>query len=118
MAPYVAAQGLLTHDGQVLPVVLNGIFHSREESINRLKEKIILGSMSDLQHFGIVIGVSLANSLGLAIGDKVTVMIPQATVTPTGMVPRFKRFTVKAIFSAGSGFNFDSRIVFIDLNDA
>lgn len=118
MAPYVAAQGLLTHDGQVLPVVLNGIFPSREESINRLKEKIILGSMSDLQHFGIVIGVSLANSLGVAIGDKVTVMIPQATVTPAGMVPRFKRFTVKAIFSAGSGFNFDSRIVFIDLNDA
>lgn len=117
-APYVAAQGLLTHDGQVLPIMLTGIFVPKEESINRLKEKIILGSLSDLSHFGMILGAGLAQSLGVAIGDKVTIMIPQVSVTPAGMVPRFKRFTVKGIFSAGAGFNFDSKIAFIDLNDA
>jgi lipoprotein-releasing system permease protein len=118
VAPYVGAQGLLTHDGQVLPVILTGILPRYEERINRIKEKVILGDISDLSHFGMMIGESLAHTLGLTIGDKVTIMIPQATVTPAGMVPRFKRFTVKAIFSAGSGFNFDSKMVLIDLPDA
>lgn len=45
-------------------------------------------------------------------------MIPQATVTPAGMIPRFKRFTVVGIFSAGAGFNFDTRLAFINIGDA
>ncbi len=118
VAPYVGAQGLLTHDGQVLPIILTGIIPSYEERVDRLKEKVILGDMSDLSHFGVVLGTGLAQSLGVGVGDKVTIMIPQATVTPAGMVPRFKRFTVKAIFSAGTGFNFDSKIAFIGLSDA
>lgn len=118
LAPYVGAQGLLTHEGQVIPIILTGIIPSYEEQITKLRHKIILGDMSDLNHFGMVIGESLANTLGVTIGEKVTIMIPQATVTPAGMVPRFKRFTVNAIFSAGSGFNFDSKMVFIDLSDA
>lgn len=118
VSPYVGAQGLLTHEGQVLPIILTGIIPSYEERVDRLKEKIILGDMSDLSHFGVVLGTGLAQSLGVGIGDKVTIMIPQATVTPAGMVPRFKRFTVKAVFSAGTGFNFDSKIAFIGLSDA
>ncbi len=118
LAPFVGAQGLLTHEGQVIPIILTGIIPSYEEHITKLKHKIILGDMSDLDHFGMVIGESLANTLGVTIGEKVTIMIPQATVTPAGMVPRFKRFTVKAIFTAGSGFNFDSKMAFIDLSDA
>ena len=118
VAPYVGAQGLLTHEGQVIPIILTGIIPSYEEQITKLKHKIILGDMSSLDHFGMVIGESLANTLGVTIGEKVTIMIPQATVTPAGMVPRFKRFTVKAIFTAGSGFNFDSKMAFIDLSDA
>ncbi len=118
IAPYVGAQGLLTHEGQVLPIILTGVIPSREERVNHLREKVILGDISDLSHFGMVIGEGLAHTLGIAVGDKVTIMIPQATVTPAGMVPRFKRFTIRAIFSAGSGFNFDSKMAFIDLVDA
>ena len=118
LAPFVGAQGLLTHEGQVIPIILTGILPNYEERITKLKHKIILGDMTDLDHFGMVIGESLANTLGVTVGEQVTVMIPQATVTPAGMIPRFKRFTVRAIFSAGSGFNFDSKMAFIDLSDA
>jgi lipoprotein-releasing system permease protein len=45
-------------------------------------------------------------------------MVPQASVTPAGMVPRFKRFRVAGIFSAGTGFNFDTKFAFINMNDA
>jgi lipoprotein-releasing system permease protein len=118
IAPYIGSQGLLTADGQVLPVILTGVVSNLEQKINHLEKKIILGDMSDLSHFRMVIGEGLAHSLGLSVGEKVTVMIPQATVTPTGMVPRFKRFTIKGVFSAGPGFNFDSKMAFIDLADA
>ncbi|KTD35857.1 Lipoprotein-releasing system transmembrane protein lolC [Legionella nautarum] len=118
VAPYIGGQGLLTHEGQVLPIVLTGIDPQEEQAITHIQDKLLMGDIADLQHFGILLGRSLADSLGVMVGDKVTIMIPQATVTPTGMIPRFKRFTVAGVFSAGSGFNFDAKLAFINLEDA
>ncbi|KTC85332.1 MULTISPECIES: lipoprotein-releasing ABC transporter permease subunit [Legionella] len=118
VAPYIGGQGLLTHEGQVLPIVLTGIDPKEEQAITHIQDKLLMGDIADLQHFGILLGRNLADSLGVMVGDKVTIMIPQATVTPTGMIPRFKRFTVAGVFSAGSGFNFDAKLAFINLNDA
>jgi lipoprotein-releasing system permease protein len=118
VAPYVGAQGLLVHDGQVLPIILTGVMPDKEEKITHLQDKLLGGTANNLDHFGMVLGKGLAESLGVLIGDKVTVMIPQADVTPAGMTPRFKRFNVVGIFSAGNGFNFDTKMVFINLEDA
>jgi lipoprotein-releasing system permease protein len=118
IAPYVGGQGLLTHDGQVLPIVLTGVIPETEEAVTHLSDKLLAGSMKDLHHFGIILGKGLADNLGLMMGDKVTIMIPQATVTPAGMIPRFKRFTVVGVFSAGTGFNFDTKLAFINMGDA
>jgi lipoprotein-releasing system permease protein len=118
IAPFVGGQGLLTHDGQVLPIVLTGILPEQEEAVTHLGDKLLGGSMKNLNHFGMILGKGLADNLGLMIGDKVTVMIPQATVTPAGMIPRFKRFTIVGVFSAGSGFNFDTKLAFINIDDA
>lgn len=118
VAPYVGAQGLLTHDGQVLPIVLTGILPDKEKAVTHLQDKLLIGNINDLQHFGIILGRSLADNLGVVLGDKVTIMVPQASVTPAGMLPRFKRFTVVGVFSAGTGFNFDTKLAFINLHDA
>ncbi|WP_040534842.1 lipoprotein-releasing ABC transporter permease subunit [Legionella drancourtii] len=118
LAPYVGGQGLLVHEGQVLPIILTGVMPDKEENITHLKDKLLAGNIDNLKHFGMILGKGLADSLGVMIGDKVTVMIPQATVTPAGMVPRFKRFTVVGVFSAGTGFNFDTKIAFINIEDA
>lgn len=118
VAPYVGGQGLLTHEGQVLPIVLTGVDPVQEQTVTHLNEKMLAGDLAQLKDFGIILGRGLADNLGLMLGDKVTIMIPQATVTPAGMVPRFKRFTVVGVFSAGAGFNFDTKLAFINLNDA
>lgn len=118
IAPYVSGQGLLTHEGQVVPILMTGILPEDEEGLTHLKSKLLVGDISNLQPFGILLGKSLALNLGVILGDKVTIMIPQATVTPAGMIPRFKRFTVAGIFSAGTGFNFDTKLAFIHLSDA
>jgi lipoprotein-releasing system permease protein len=117
-APFVAEQGLITYDGQVLPVMLTGVLPEQEKNITHLDDKILMGDLNKLPHFGTVLGRELAEALGVMVGDKITVMIPKATVTIAGMEPRFKRFTVVGIFSAGAGFSFDSKLAFIDLNDA
>jgi lipoprotein-releasing system permease protein len=118
VSPFVAGQGLLTHDGQVVPVALSGILPSEEQAVNHLKNKMLLGNMDELEHFGIILGRMLALNLGVSLGDQVTLMIPQASISPAGMMPRFKRFTVRGIFSAGTGFNFDTKLAFIHLSDA
>ena len=118
IAPYVSGQGLLTFDGQVVPVAVTGILPEVEERITHLQDKLLIGDIGQLNHFGIIVGRGIANNLGVMLGDKLTIMIPQATVTPAGMIPRFKRFTVTGVFSAGTGFNFDTKLAFINLADA
>ena len=118
VAPYVGGQGLITQDGQVLPIVLTGIDPQKEQQVNHLQSKLLLGNMDQLNNFGLILGKAIAENLGVLMGDKVTIMIPQATVTPAGMIPRFKRFTVVGVFSAGTGFNFDTKLGFINLKDA
>lgn len=118
VAPYIGGQGLLTSEGQVLPVILTGVSPTLEQAVTHLHDKLLVGRMADLKNFGIILGRGLAESLGVVVGNQVTIMIPQATVTPAGMIPRFKRFRVVGVFSAGTGFNFDSKLAFINLMDA
>jgi len=120
VAPVVNGQAMLMKDGTAHAVMLEGIDPTLEKNISVINDKVIVGSMYRLKAgaFGIAIGQDLANSLGLNVGDDVNVMIPQASITPIGILPRFKRFTVEAIFSVGTGFGFDSDFGFIHLSDA
>ena len=118
MAPFAGGQVLLSADGRSLPAILSGISPVYEQYVNHLKDKLLLGDVNDLNHFGIILGRVLAEKLGVTLNEQVTVMLPEAGVTPTGMVPRFKRFTVVGIFSAGSGFGFDGSLAFVNLEDA
>lgn len=118
VAPFVEQLGLLKFEDQVSPIMLTGILPEKEQFVNHLKDKMIMGDIQNLQHFGMIVGRSLAEKLGLMLGDKVTVVIPDVTVSPVGTTPRFKRFTVVGIFSAGSGFGFDKNLAFISMHDA
>src|SRR3990167_6328442 len=84
MAPFVGGQALLTYDGQALPIILTGIDPVQEQQISHLSNKLVLGQMADLKNFGIILGRNLAETIGVTLGDKVTVMLPQATITLMG----------------------------------
>jgi len=118
VAPYVVVQGLMTYDGQVVPIILTGILPEYETQVTALGSNLITGNLSQLNNFGIIIGKGLADTLGLMIDDRITVMTPQASITPAGVIPRFKRFIVKGVFSVGVGFSFDTKLAFINLYDA
>ncbi|WLG97593.1 lipoprotein-releasing ABC transporter permease subunit [Pseudomonas sp. Z1-14] len=105
VAPFTQMQGLLTNDGKVSKVLLNGIDPGLERQVSIIDNFMRQGKLDDLApgSFGIVIGDKAATKLGVAIGDKLTFVAPEVTVTPGGMFPRMKRFTVVGIFHVGAG---------------
>ena len=119
-APYVAGEVLLSYGGSVQPAMLSGILPEEEKKISAVAEKMVIGQLSSLQagQFGIILGENLANRLDATIGDKITVVTPQVSLTPAGVLPRYKRFTVIGIFKAGTGFGFDAGLGFIQMQDA
>jgi lipoprotein-releasing system permease protein len=119
-APYVESEVLLTSTGLVQPSLIRGIIPSEEKNISALADKMIQGQLVDLKPgtFGIVLGEDLASRLDVVIGDKLTVVTPQVSLSPAGVLPRFKRFTVVGIFRSGGGFGFDAMMAFINLTDS
>ncbi|MDO7896817.1 lipoprotein-releasing ABC transporter permease subunit [Pseudomonas citrulli] len=105
VAPFTQMQGLLTNNGKVSKVLLNGIDPGLERQVSIIDNFMTQGRLDDLApgSFGIVIGDKAAAKLGAAIGDKLTFVAPEVTVTPGGMFPRMKRFTVVGIFHVGAG---------------
>jgi lipoprotein-releasing system permease protein len=65
----------------------------------------------------IILGQDMADNLGAKVGDSVLVTSPQGELTPFGMVPKYNRFRVVAIFNSGF-FDYDSSWAFTRLSDS
>ncbi|GAB3553492.1 lipoprotein-releasing ABC transporter permease subunit [Noviherbaspirillum agri] len=118
-APYVAAQAMLTRDDTVRGVVIRGVLPEEEPKVSDVAGQVYDGSFGNLQpgQFNIILGKELARGLRLGVGDKVTMIAPQGQVTPAGVLPRLKQFTVGGIFEAGHH-EYDSSLAFIHIDDA
>jgi lipoprotein-releasing system permease protein len=118
-APYVSGQGLLVFAEALSGVELRGIDPSAENRVSGVGDAMIQGELSSLEAggFNIVLGVELAATLQVGVGDKVTVTLAEGIVTPAGVMPRTKRFTVSGIYRVGM-YEFDRRLAFINIADA
>ncbi len=118
-APFVAAQAMLARDDRVRGVLLRGVLPGTEENVTDIAATLRQGSLAQLRpgEFDIVLGGELARAMGVGTGDKVMVIVPQGTVTPAGVLPRLRAFTVVGIFDSGH-FEFDSSLALIHIEDA
>jgi len=118
-APYVEGQAMLTHGQEVSGALLRGVLPAEEPKVVDVGEHMLQGQLSDLQAggFGIILGKELAQVLNVAVGDKVTVVIPQTSITPIGTMPRLKRFDVVGFFAVGMG-EYDRGVAIMHLADA
>lgn len=118
-APYVSRDVLIAERGAVRAVEARGIDAAREIGVTQLEAHLKAGSLADLDKtpFGVVIGRELADSLGVSVGSRLTLITPQPSVTPAGLVPRLKRFVVTGIFEFGLQ-EYDAGLVLINLSDA
>jgi len=119
VAPYVDGKALLVFEKQLSGVELRGINPQMEGEVSGIAAVMQEGTLDDLEDraFNIVLGIELAEALQVAIGDKVTVTLAQGRVTPAGITPRTKRFTVSGIYRVGM-YEFDRRLAFINIGDA
>lgn len=119
VAPFIQGQAMITYHKNVYGTLLQGIVPRLETEISQVEEKMNQGSIHDLVagEFGVVLGEELAQSLGVTLGDKITVVVPQAAVTPIGILPRMKRMTIQGIFTIGMH-EYDSALILMHLEDA
>jgi lipoprotein-releasing system permease protein len=118
-APYVEGQGLLVHGERLSGAELRGIDPGLEDGVSGIAGLMTDGEISSLEpgRFSIVLGVELARELRATVGDKVTVTLAEGLVTPAGVLPRTRRFTVTGLYRVGM-YEFDRRLAFINLTDA
>jgi lipoprotein-releasing system permease protein len=117
-APYVVGQGLLTNGPAVQGAFIRGISPELEEKVADIGRHMKQGSLASLKpgEFGIVLGRELAATLAARPGDRVVVIAPQGQVTPAGLLPRMRQFTVVGIFQVDH-FEFDSGLAMIHIED-
>ncbi|MFQ6023497.1 MAG: lipoprotein-releasing ABC transporter permease subunit [Acidiferrobacterales bacterium] len=118
-APYITGQGLLVHGQAASGVLIRGILPSEETQVSDLHEKMSIGRLTNLRpgEFGIILGQALAWKLDAAVGSRIALVIPQALVTPVGVLPRSRRFTVVGIFNVDM-YEYDSGWALIHIEDA
>jgi len=118
-APYIQKEGMLIEGQRVNGSLIRGVLPAEEPAVSEVGNKMVTGSLEDLRpgEFNIVLGIDLARILGVMVGDKVTLVTPAANVTPAGVLPRLKRFTVSGIFEVGM-YEYDSALALVHIEDA
>ena len=119
VARFVDGQAMLLGPAEIRGVQLRGVDPATELKTSALGSLMVAGALDGLKPgaFGIVIGRTLAEQLGVTVGDAVIMLVSQGITTPAGVVPRMRRFRVTGIFYAGM-YEFDRALVFINISDA
>ncbi|AHG63954.1 lipoprotein-releasing system transmembrane protein LolC [Advenella mimigardefordensis DPN7] len=116
---FVAAGGMLARGDVLKGVEIRGIDPKNEGNVSELPQQMIRGSLQTLEpgSFKLVIGINLAQYMGVNVGDTLLLMTPQGSINPSGFSPRMRQFTVSGIFSSGH-YEYDSNMAFVSVKDA
>jgi lipoprotein-releasing system permease protein len=117
--PYVESQGMVAFGARVMGLAVRGVDPVEELEAAGLREHFVAGRLGDLEpgRWHIVLGSALAKELGAGVGDTVVLIAPEGAATPTGVMPRMRRFVVTGLFESGM-YEFDRGLALVHLADA
>lgn len=117
-APFIEGKGLIAYGRSVRGVEIQGIDPIHEANVSEINQNMLVGELAYLLpgEYGIVLGSIVARHLGVNTGDKVSLTLPVLSITPAGVFPRSKRFTVIGVFQVGA--QVDQSLALIHLHDA
>lgn len=117
-APYIHSSALINYHRGMQGVEVQGIQPDLEQHVSVVDKHMQMGELSSLRpgEYNVVIGRLLARNLGVMPGDKLLLTMPQVQVTPAGLFPRVKRFTVSGVFEVGA--QMDQNLVLVHMRDA
>lgn len=118
-APFIATQALIARGDDMRGAVVRGISPADEATVTALAAQLRDTTLARLVPggWGIVLGGELARSLGVKVGDRVTIVAPGGQVTPAGVIPRLKQLTLVGTFDAGH-YEYDSGLALMHVDDA
>ena len=118
-APFVHAQAMLSTGQGVRGAIVRGVLPAEEDRVAEIGKHMRAGRLDALKpgEYNVVLGTDLARALGVLPGERVTLIAPQGQVTPAGVIPRLRQFTVVGLFEIGM-FEYDSGLALVHLEDA
>ncbi len=118
VAPIIELQGMLSNGNKVEPVFVTGIDPEYEKDVSIIENFMVEGKLEKLRpgEFGIVLERNLAQKLNLSLNDRITLILPDALVTPAGIMPRFKRFVLLGTFDVSA--DLGRALVMVNIKDA
>lgn len=118
-APFISTQALIARGDDMRGAVVRGISPADEATVTALAAQLRDTTLAKLVPggWGIVLGGELARSLGVKVGDRVTIVAPGGQVTPAGVIPRLKQLTLVGTFDAGH-YEYDSGLALMHVDDA
>lgn len=118
-APFVEGQAMLSQGSRVRGTLVRGVNPQLEGRVSTIGDKVVQGQFDSLQpgSFGIILGKDLAVAMGVATGDKITLITPHVSPTPAGVIPRLKRLEVVGVFEIGM-YEYDSALAIMNIDDA
>ena len=119
-APFVSGQALIARGSDMRGTIVRGIDPALEPSVTPIAAELAKDGLLDRLQAGqwnVILGVELARQLGVQAGDKITLAIPSGQVTPLGVQPTLRQFTLVGIFKAGH-YEYDSGLALIHVGDA
>jgi lipoprotein-releasing system permease protein len=118
-APFVNQQALLARGEDMRGAMVRGIDAPLETQVSDFTQQIPPEVRHTLQPgtFNVVLGGELAMSMGVQVGDHITLIAPGGQVTPAGVMPRLKQLTVSGIFDSGH-YEYDASLALLDIEDA
>jgi len=116
VAPFVEDVALLKAWTRRRGSRVTGIDLAAQARVSRLDQHIVAGDLKQLEQgaFTVALGSSLAQQLGVTIGDRVELVLPTLAVTPFGVLPRTRKLQVVAIFEVGSSIDAQQSYVSLD----
>jgi len=117
--PYIEEQSMLSNGVYVAGATVRGVLPNEERKATGLAQSLKMGRLEDLEpgQYHIILGSALAQELHAKVGSQVVLIAPEGTATPTGVVPRMRRFLVTGIFSSGM-YEFDRGLALVHITDA
>jgi len=117
--PYIEQQSMLANGVRIAGASVRGVQPDEERKATGLGQRLKAGRLEDLEagQYHIILGSALARELHAKVGGQVVLIAPEGTATPTGVVPRMRRFLVTGIFESGM-YEFDRGLALAHIADA
>lgn len=118
-APYIEAQALVANKKRVKGVMVRGVLPAEEARTTSISQHLTQGSLSDLKNgtYNVILGVNLAKELRVGVGDNIVIIAPEGTPTPSGVVPRMRRFHITGLLQSGM-YEYDNTLAIVRMEDA